>query len=46
MMVSSLRKFSSSEAAGERLRIIKLYESHGEKSHKASLWGGKKKGLV
>lgn len=43
MMVSSLRKFSSSEAAGERLRIIKLYESHGEKATKQAFGVGRKR---
>lgn len=31
-MLSSLRKFSSSEIAGQRMKIIKLYEQYGEKA--------------
>ncbi len=31
-MLSSLRKFSQSEIAGQRMKIIKMYEQYGEKA--------------
>ncbi len=38
-MLLSLKRFSQDEVAQERMRIIKFYESYGEKATKTSLWG-------
>ena len=41
-MVSSLNKFSSNEVAVERLKIIKFYNSHGERLTKEAFGIGRK----
>ena len=41
-MVSSLRKFDSSEIANQRLKIIRFYVKHGEKTTKEAFGVGRK----
>ena len=41
-MVSGLRKFDSSEIAKERLKIIRFYDKHGEKTTKEAFGVGRK----
>lgn len=41
-MVSGLKRFSQSDIASERLRIIKFYNTHGEKTTKDAFGVGKK----
>ena len=41
-MLSSLRKFTRSEVAQKRLRIIEFYKQYGEQATKRSLWSNPK----
>lgn len=41
-MLYSLREFSDSEAAEQRIKIIKFYEQYGEKATKDAFGAGRK----